>query len=157
MPSADLKQLASSTRGQYYAARNSEQLRAIYETIAERIGASYSLVYESDRRLPDGTLRPVQDLPPGQPPGRRDGGIHPRHGGPGRRLVALVLAAPGRAFGPGDSAGLAPSPAARFACLICPHKKWRERMGIEPTRSLFPDPSPVLKTGPGTSRGHAPG
>ncbi len=29
-------------------------------------------------------------------------------------------------------------------------------MGIEPTRSLFPDPSPVLKTGPGTSRGRAP-
>ena len=33
---------------------------------------------------------------------------------------------------------------------------WRERMGIEPTRSLFPDPSPVLKTGPGTSHGRAP-
>ena len=33
---------------------------------------------------------------------------------------------------------------------------WRERMGIEPTKSLFPDPSPVLKTGPGTSHGHAP-
>ena len=33
---------------------------------------------------------------------------------------------------------------------------WRERMGIEPTRSLFPDPSLVLKTRPGTSRGHAP-
>jgi hypothetical protein len=30
-------------------------------------------------------------------------------------------------------------------------------MGIEPTRSLFPDPSLVLKTRPGTSRGHAPG
>jgi hypothetical protein len=29
-------------------------------------------------------------------------------------------------------------------------------MGIEPTRSLFPDPSPVLKTGPGTSRGRTP-
>ncbi len=29
-------------------------------------------------------------------------------------------------------------------------------MGIEPTRSLFPNPSPVLKTGPGTSRGHTP-
>jgi hypothetical protein len=29
-------------------------------------------------------------------------------------------------------------------------------MGIEPTRSLFPDPSPVLKTGPGTSHGRAP-
>ena len=57
---ADLKQLASSTRAQYYPARNAEQLRAIYETIAERIGASYSLVYESDRRLPDGTLRPVR-------------------------------------------------------------------------------------------------
>jgi hypothetical protein len=33
---------------------------------------------------------------------------------------------------------------------------WRERMGIEPTRSLFPDPSPVLKTGPSTSNGNAP-
>ena len=29
-------------------------------------------------------------------------------------------------------------------------------MGIEPTRSLSPDPSPVLKTGPSTSYGHAP-
>ena len=50
----------TSTRGQYYPARNADQLRAIYETIADRIGASYSLVYESDRRLPDGTLRPVR-------------------------------------------------------------------------------------------------
>jgi len=58
--SGDLKRLASSTRGQYYPARDAEQLRTIYETIAERIGASYSLVYESDRRLPDGTLRPVR-------------------------------------------------------------------------------------------------
>jgi hypothetical protein len=32
-----------------------------------------------------------------------------------------------------------------------PVTKWRERMGIEPTRSLFPDPSPVLKTGQSTS------
>jgi hypothetical protein len=39
----------------------------------------------------------------------------------------------------------------------CPIKQvWRERMGIEPTRSLFPNPSPVLKTGPGTSHGRAP-
>ncbi len=30
-------------------------------------------------------------------------------------------------------------------------------MGIEPTRSLFPDPSLVLKTRPGTSLGRAPG
>jgi len=29
-------------------------------------------------------------------------------------------------------------------------------MGIEPTRSLFPDPSSVLKTEAGTSRTHAP-
>jgi hypothetical protein len=33
---------------------------------------------------------------------------------------------------------------------------WRECMGIEPTRSLFPDPSPVLKTGAGTSRTRTP-
>jgi VWFA-related protein len=55
-----LRQLATATRGQYYPARNAEQLRTIYETIAERIGATYNLVYETDRRLPDGTLRPVQ-------------------------------------------------------------------------------------------------
>ncbi len=45
---------------EYYAARDASQLKAIYETIAARIGASYTLVYESDRRLPDGTLRPVR-------------------------------------------------------------------------------------------------
>ncbi len=58
--SGDLRRLATSTRGQYYAARNADQLKAIYETIAARIGAGYTLVYESDRRLPDGTLRPVR-------------------------------------------------------------------------------------------------
>src|SRR5262249_14800862 len=58
--SGDLKRMASSTRGQYYPARSADQLRSIYETIAARIGASYTLVYQSDRRLPDGTLRPVQ-------------------------------------------------------------------------------------------------
>jgi Ca-activated chloride channel family protein len=55
-----LKALAESTRGQYYPAHRAEQLKAVYTTIAERLGASYSLVYQSDRRLPDGTLRPVQ-------------------------------------------------------------------------------------------------
>ena len=58
--SGDLRRLATSTRAQYYPARNADQLKAIYETIAARIGAGYTLVYESDRRLPDGTLRPVR-------------------------------------------------------------------------------------------------
>ena len=40
--------------------RDAGQLRAIYEQLAERIGASYRLVYQSDRKLPDGTLRPVR-------------------------------------------------------------------------------------------------
>jgi hypothetical protein len=35
-------------------------------------------------------------------------------------------------------------------------REWRECMGIEPTRSLFPNPSPVLKTGAGTSRTRTP-
>jgi VWFA-related protein len=60
--SGDLKRLATSTRGQYYPARHSDQLSAIYEQIAERIRSSYRLVYESDRKLPDGTLRPVRIL-----------------------------------------------------------------------------------------------
>jgi Ca-activated chloride channel family protein len=58
--SDDLRKLAISTRGQYYPARSADQLRAIYEAIAERLGSSYTLVYESDRKLPDGTLRPVR-------------------------------------------------------------------------------------------------
>jgi hypothetical protein len=58
--SNDLKKLAVSTRGQYYPARNADQLRAIYEALAERLGSSYTLFYESERKLPDGTLRPVR-------------------------------------------------------------------------------------------------
>jgi Ca-activated chloride channel homolog len=58
--SADLRRLASSTRGQYYPARNADQLREIYEQIAERIGASYTLLYQTDHPVPDGTLRPIR-------------------------------------------------------------------------------------------------
>ncbi len=58
--SADLRKLAGSTRGQYYPARNADQLRAIYEQIAERIGSTYMLAYQTDRKLPDGTLRPIR-------------------------------------------------------------------------------------------------
>ena len=58
--SGDLRRLAASTRGQYYPARNSDDLRAIYEQIAERIRSSYSMIYQSDRKLADGTLRPVR-------------------------------------------------------------------------------------------------
>ncbi len=60
--SGDLRRLAVSTRGQYYPARNADQLRTIYEQIAERLNSSYRLVYLSDRKIPDGTLRPVRVL-----------------------------------------------------------------------------------------------
>ena len=39
---------------------NADELRAIYEQIAERIRSSYSMIYQSDRKLADGTLRPVR-------------------------------------------------------------------------------------------------
>jgi VWFA-related protein len=58
--SGDLRRLATATRGQYYPARNSDELRAIYEQIAERIRSGYSLIYQSDHKLADGTLRPVR-------------------------------------------------------------------------------------------------
>ncbi len=56
----DLERLATSTRGQYYPAQRASDLGAIYEQIAERISSSYTLVYKSDRPIPDGTLRPVR-------------------------------------------------------------------------------------------------
>ncbi len=58
--SASLRHLAQASRGQYYPARQADQLREIYEQIAARLRASYSLVYLSDRKIPDGTLRPVR-------------------------------------------------------------------------------------------------
>ena len=58
--SAALRRLAQSTRGQYYPARQADQLRTIYEELATRLRSSYTLVYQTDRKIPDGTLRPVR-------------------------------------------------------------------------------------------------
>ncbi len=55
-----LRTLASSTRGQHYSAIDSDQLRTIYEEIARRLGSTYRLTYATDRRIPDGTLRPIE-------------------------------------------------------------------------------------------------
>ncbi|MBX6314425.1 MAG: VWA domain-containing protein [Isosphaeraceae bacterium] len=55
-----LRRLARETRGQYFPARQADQLRQIYEEVARGLGSSYSLVYRTNRRLPDGTLRPVR-------------------------------------------------------------------------------------------------
>ena len=98
--SGDLRRLATSTRGQYYPARNADELRAIYEQIAERIRSSYSMIYQSDRKLADGTLRPVRIFYRGSTDGgRRDGHLHSGHGGSGRRLVAAFSRAAVRAGG----------------------------------------------------------
>jgi Ca-activated chloride channel homolog len=55
-----LAKLATETRGQHYLARDADQLRKIYEEIAQRLGSSYSLTYQTDRKVPDGTLRPIR-------------------------------------------------------------------------------------------------
>lgn len=56
----DLRRLAESTHGHYYPARRADDLRAIYQEIAERIGSSYVLTYQTSRPIPDGTLRPIR-------------------------------------------------------------------------------------------------
>ena len=58
--SADLRRLADETRARYYPARRADELKAIYEQIAERIGSGYVLTYRTDRPVPDGTLRPIR-------------------------------------------------------------------------------------------------
>ena len=55
-----LARLATETRGQHYLAKDADQLRKIYEEIAQRLGSSYSLTYQTDRKVPDGTLRPIR-------------------------------------------------------------------------------------------------
>jgi len=60
MAGAALRTLATETRGQHYLARDADQLRKIYEEIAQKLGSSYSLTYATDRKVPDGTLRPIR-------------------------------------------------------------------------------------------------
>jgi VWFA-related protein len=55
-----LDRVAAETRGQSYRARDAEGLKAIYQELAERIGSTYSLTYQTDRKIPDGTLRPIR-------------------------------------------------------------------------------------------------
>ena len=55
-----LSRLATETRGQHYLASDGASLSKIYEEIAERLGSSYSLTYQTDRRVLDGTLRPIR-------------------------------------------------------------------------------------------------
>jgi len=55
-----LRKLAAETRGQHYLAADADQLRQIYEEIARRLGSGYSLAYQTDRKVPDGTLRPIR-------------------------------------------------------------------------------------------------
>ena len=55
-----LARLARETRGQHHLARDADQLRKIYEEIARRAGNTYSLTYATDRKVADGTLRPIR-------------------------------------------------------------------------------------------------
>ena len=55
-----LRRMAVDTRGQHYSTEDAGQLRAIYEQIAERLRSSFTLVYRTERKIPDGTLRPVR-------------------------------------------------------------------------------------------------
>ena len=111
--SGDLRRLASATRGQYYPAERRGAARTIYEQIAERIRASYSMTYQSDRKLADGTLRPVRIFYRGSQTAAGETAIFiPGMVVLSRRLVAAVsgaLAAACRADGP----SLQDRPAAR--------------------------------------------
>jgi VWFA-related protein len=56
----DLRELADATRGEWFHAPKPAQLRSIFEELARGLGESYTLTYRSDRKLPDGTLRPIR-------------------------------------------------------------------------------------------------
>jgi VWFA-related protein len=104
-----LRRLAVATRGQYYPARQADQLRSIYEQLAQRLRSSYTLVYQSDRKLPDGTLRPVRvsyraSRQVGQTAVFIPGMVVPAAGWP-RLFLALVAALAGLALLPGVLAG----------------------------------------------------
>lgn len=93
-----LDRVASETRGQTYRARDAEALRAIYQELAERLGSTYSLTYQTDRKIPDGTLRPIRiayALAPAASAGETaifiPGMVVPAPGWPGLFLLLLAV------------------------------------------------------------------
>jgi VWFA-related protein len=94
----DLKRLAEETRGQWFPAREADELGRIYEEIARRMGESYTLSYRTDRRLPDGTLRPVEvEYTPTKAAGTAKllvrGMVVPASGWPGLFLLLVAVLA----------------------------------------------------------------
>ncbi len=55
-----LRFLAKETRGMAFSTRDVDGLKTIFEEIARGLSQSYSLTYLSDRKLQDGTLRPIK-------------------------------------------------------------------------------------------------
>ena len=55
-----LERLAVDTRGRAFTSQQADQLGTIFQEIAESLRDSYSLTYRTDRKLPDGTLRPIE-------------------------------------------------------------------------------------------------
>jgi len=122
-----LDRIATETRGRSYRARDAEGLKAIYQELAERIGSSYSLSYQTDRKIPDGTFRPIRvyyAFAEGEKAGEAGvfirGMVVPAPGWPGLFLVLVVglsalallpglLAQRGRARDPAPSTGQAPT------------------------------------------------
>ncbi len=96
--SESLDRVASETRGQTYRARDAEALKAIYQELAERLGSTYSLTYQTDRKIPDGTLRPIRisySLAPAASAGETavfiPGMVVPAPGWPGLFLVLVAV------------------------------------------------------------------
>ena len=96
--SDSLDRVASETRGQTYRARDAEALKAIYQELAERLGSTYSLTYQTDRKIPDGTLRPIRiayALAPAASAGETavfiPGMVVPAPGWPGLFLVLVAV------------------------------------------------------------------
>ena len=59
---ANLRVLAEKTRGHAFTATQTDDLRGIFEEIARNLGQTYGLSYTTDRRIQDGTLRPIEVL-----------------------------------------------------------------------------------------------
>ena len=90
-----LRTLATETRGQHYSANDAAGLGRIYEEIARRLGSTYRLTYTTDRRIPDGTLRPIaiyfaKALKAGQAAVFIPGMVVPARGWSGLFLVLLA-------------------------------------------------------------------
>ena len=129
--SGDLRRLASRREASTTPPATPTSSAAIYEQIAERIRSSYSMIYQSDRKLADGTLRPVRIFYRGSKTAAGETAIF---------IPGMVVPAGGWSL-----LFLGPAVRARGLARYCPPRSSAAQVDYALSRYGMPTPSSVVR------------